>query len=281
MLNLPYLQSTYPLYEVDYDKVPGLNYPALTNSMDILFNLDSIGLKKGLLEIKKLTAKSNSQNKKLISRVVPQLQKNFAEYVENGNIDNPNKNGLSRSVIKMLLAASFSYTDEQYQQELAAQFNLITHASERIVRGFPKDALAMVLAGSLSQAMLGSDRSTWHPFFSDIDLLPINNGLTHGPDSLIDCFKTEAVKISQVKPWLYFNYGAQQGIGCLAREPIAGMYNLSNLDALEQTEEVYLDTMLAGCRTIFFAGDQGIAGQYFSKLNASIVKTAATGLVRL
>lgn len=178
----------------------------------------------------------------------------------------PGQNSLTRDLdyhvrslfLKLLVHLISPYTDKEYKKMKILHRDIAIKATCLLEDKFPK--IAFVVSGSFPE----KERWQWHPYYSDIDLLPLQ--IT--PDvTAIDIRR--AYKDIVAPNWLYVNCGGQKSVGGLFKDPVEHMYVISELKKLTNSEKEYLfNTFIKGC--VYFGNNKPVLKKYLIELNKTL-----------
>lgn len=122
------------------------------------------------------------------------------------------------------------YTDDANRTEYARRHRIIGNLLQRLPT---HTQTALVLTGSTTRAPNGR----WHPFLSDIDVMPLHTHPPSPPERRV----LDAVYAGTATPvWLYLNTGARAGVGGLTRDPAVSLFAADQLTTLTRDEFAYL-----------------------------------------
>lgn len=149
---------------------------------------------------------------------------------------------------KLFCHLASRYSDNDLTSQQARHIEITTDLTTRLPADTP---VALALTGSLATA--DKPDSAWHPYLSDIDVMPLR---LHPPDTGTRRLMADLYDAVPRPPWLYLNTGARQGCAGLERDPHDSIFAADQLPHLSQHEFFLLAQLTAPMR--FLAGDQDL-----------------------
>ncbi|MFJ9554327.1 hypothetical protein ACIRPH_10955 [Nocardiopsis sp. NPDC101807] len=147
-----------------------------------------------------------------------------------------------QTVKKLFCQLASRYTDAEADAEYVRHMGIVHDLGLRLPEGAREHA-ALALTGSLSLAPEGA----WHPFLSDIDVMPLFS--TPPATDLLTAVRA-AYAATPRPPWLYLNEGAKQGLAGLTHDPAQGLFAADRLHRLTHTEYSKLSRLVAPMRHV-------------------------------
>lgn len=265
-LGFKYFREVLPLYLADIPHLPRVYSPEKISVRaqqlfdNILPTLEQKSTRQDLLCT--ITKSSNIHNSINDFKIVSTLHKIYSLYDwHDGNhtaMDYSNR--FSRILIKLLTQYCFTYTDDEFKSELSRVKILVTSGFNLLANEMPK--YEYVLCGSLASDPY---TSSWHPYFSDIDIVPLCVSANVEEIRLLK----SAYKKVNVPKWIYFNYGGKKGIGGLLSDPLEFLYTTEGLRNATNNELLYLFELFKSSRTLY-SPSIGIYEKYLQVLNARL-----------
>lgn len=253
---IAYTIPTLTLYLNDIKLVPAKNRINL-KSIRVMVNkvfdliLDKHKSKTAKGDILRFISRRGKINKLNVEKILSNLN-----VVINGRTPSVfSKNyEMSHLIIKLITHIISPYSNKIYFKERKRYYRLAKKFANEIADTFPR--IGVILCGSLER-----NDSLWHPFYSDIDLIPIRQNTTIRATLIRKKYKNFK------KPkWLYINYGGKKGIGNLKSDPLNRMYVTNQLLKLPKTEIKYLYGLYCNGYKIL-AGNRSVISNYFNILN--------------
>ncbi|WP_109505945.1 hypothetical protein [Nocardioides speluncae] len=160
------------------------------------------------------------------------------------------------TIKKLWCQLASRYDDEVPARECQRHHQVVRDLVDRLPAGA---GTALVLAGSLVDAPGGM----WHPYLSDIDVMPLHH---QPPNTATVEALAQAYAATRRPPWLYLNTGARAGVAGLTRDPSTTMFAVDQIHDLTAHEFGYL----LGCaeRTRFVGGDRAPYAAFLAKVHA-------------
>ncbi|MES0838281.1 hypothetical protein [Nocardiopsis tropica] len=147
-----------------------------------------------------------------------------------------------QTVKKLFCQLASRYTDVEADAEYARHMGIVHELGQRLPAG-AREQVALALTGSLPLASQG----VWHPFLSDIDVMPLFSTL---PSADLLTAVRAAYTATPRPPWLYLNEGAKEGLAGLTHDPVRGLFVADRLHALTHTEYGKLSRLVAPMRHV-------------------------------
>lgn len=149
---------------------------------------------------------------------------------------------VGQTVKKLFCQLASRYDDDEADAEYTRHMHVIRSLNRRLPAN-AREHVALALTGSLALAPAG----IWHPFFSDIDVMPLFS--TPPPEGLVSAIRTSYTSTPR-PPWLYLNEGAKQGLAGLTHDPTRGMFVADRLHTLTDVEYGKLSRLVAPMRRV-------------------------------
>ncbi|WP_160050840.1 hypothetical protein [Nocardiopsis sp. FR4] len=149
---------------------------------------------------------------------------------------------VEQTVKKLFCQLASRYGDDEADAEYTRHVDVVRSLSRRLP-AHRREHVALALTGSLALAPAG----IWHPFFSDIDVMPLFS--TPPPEGLVAAVRASYTSTPR-PPWLYLNEGAKQGLAGLTHDPTRGMFVADRLHTLTDTEYGKLSRLVAPMRHV-------------------------------
>lgn len=147
-----------------------------------------------------------------------------------------------QTVKKLFCQLASRYTDAEADAEYARHMGIVHDLGQRLPAG-ARERVALALTGSLPLAPEG----VWHPFLSDIDVMPL---FSTPPSAGLLTAVRAAYAATPRPPWLYLNEGAKQGLAGLTHDPAQGLFVAYRLHTLTHTEYGKLSRLVAPMRHV-------------------------------
>ncbi|WP_017588764.1 hypothetical protein [Nocardiopsis ganjiahuensis] len=145
-------------------------------------------------------------------------------------------------VKKLFCQLTSRYTDAQNRDELDRHRHLVADLAHALDPQI-SDQVALALTGS----MTGAPEGIWHPYFSDIDIMPLF-ATTPSPELLARA--RQAYTAPHRPSWVHLNEGAREGVAGLTRDPANGMFVADQLHTLTAVEAGKLGRLVAPMRHV-------------------------------
>lgn len=220
----------------------------------LVFNLllidDTASTKSKILEI---IENRDTINKKIIIHILEEI-----DLVKKGVL-NPliihKEYYIEHLIIKLITHIISFYSDEEYHFEKDTHTKIAGEFSIVLSKIHPR--ISVISVGSVFK----DENSMWHPFYSDIDIVPLQHEKKVSAAKIRKAFKAFATPV-----WLRINYGGQKGIGKLRKDPLDEMYVTEKLYKLNNIEIKYLKGLFSN-NPILLSGNKKTKKDYFKKLN--------------
>lgn len=230
------LRAELRLYVDDLERTPGRVQPGLADTL-----LDAVAqlLTPG-------TRPAAARQIRAFNRVLSAGQVNRArvgELLEEA-LRIPARPGpaMEQTIKKLFCQLSSRYTDADVETEYTRHMGIVHDLAQRLPSR-TREHVALALTGSLAQGPTGM----WHPFFSDIDVMPLFSTPPHA--DLLTAVRT-AYTVTPRPPWLYLNEGAKQGLAGLTHDPVQGLFVASRLHMLTNAEYGKLSRLVTPMRHV-------------------------------
>ncbi|MDE3720121.1 hypothetical protein PWG71_01880 [Nocardiopsis sp. N85] len=245
------------LYDTDQPDTPGAVRPGLAEAvLDALADLITPGTHEtGLRRLRALNQvlSAGARNRNRVEELLAR-----AATVERA------PNWVVQEVVKKLYCQLTSrYTDEEDRAERVRHHRIVAD----LTRALPVDTAAHVglaLTGSLTV----NPHGVWHPFFSDIDVMPLF-ATTLAPDLVA---RIRAAYSTPERPaWVHLNEGARAGVAGMTHDPATGMFVADRLHTLTTLERAKLGRLVSPMRHV--GGDREVF-DVFVRAHAGLTTTA-------
>jgi hypothetical protein len=257
------IKPTLSLYLYDVNLIPKSNIindlqkikELVLISFDVLVSDDFVNAEQ---KIRRIGSKRENINKKNINHILKKIglvRKNkWHESVIHREYY------VEHLIIKLITHLISPYTNEDYKKIRKQHIFWAQKFSDIFISSYSN--VGLILVGSL----LDENSYTWHPFYSDVDIIPLQK------EKNIDYTEIQNKFNTFDKPkWLYINYGGKKGIGGLKDDPLKSMYVTNEVPLLSDVEVNYLyDLFNNGYR--FLGGDIYIIDSYFIEINKCFSK---------
>jgi len=255
---LPIFSKTFTLYSDDFDLVPTREPDYLTDRFislsTALYTSSDQDLGDIKSEILSILGKRDYINLTKITKILDFITSKARNHIE---IDANDYQMVSLPLIKLITHLISGYTDNLHKNSEVEHFEIAKTYSQELYRLFPLDCV--VLGGSL----INPASNLWHPFFSDIDIIPIRKSIEDDfpTESLLEWYKS----IHPIGGFIYINYGAQTGIADILREPLDNLFVVNNVKELTQSENRHVRRLFKSGK-IILEGSPKIIEKYFTSL---------------
>lgn len=149
---------------------------------------------------------------------------------------------LEQVVKKLYCQLTSRYNNQEDETERARHQHVLTCLAAQLERG-DSEHVALALTGSLPFAQEG----IWHPYFSDIDVMPLF--ITQPPRGRVERLRAAYTRTPRPH-WLLLNEGARAGVAGLTHDPTQGLFAADRLDTLTTTEFDKLSRLVEPMRHI-------------------------------
>lgn len=143
---------------------------------------------------------------------------------------------------KLYCQLTSRYNDQEDEAERTRHQQALASLAAQLERGDSEHA-ALALTGSLPLAQDG----IWHPYFSDIDVMPLFATLP--PPDRVERLRAAYTRTPRPH-WLLLNEGAREGVADLTHDPTQGLFVADRLDRLTTTEFDKLSRLVEPMRHI-------------------------------
>ncbi|MFC5186470.1 hypothetical protein [Actinomadura harenae] len=233
------LRETLPLYLDDLPRTPGAVAPGL--AADAVAAVGKI-LTPGLVEVgeAEVTALNailpgGPTNRARVRELLDGLLGLLRQGPDPGRVWLVDE--FARKITAHLIAR---YDDEDIEVE-HARHRLIVDA---LVEAFPADQqVALVLSGSLVSAPAG----VWHPYLSDIDVMPVR--IQTPTSDEVTALQDVYDRVGR-PDWLYLNMGSCIGVGGVTEEPRSRLFVVERAADLTAAERVLITHLARQTRLI-------------------------------
>ncbi|WP_157982376.1 hypothetical protein [Nocardiopsis sp. FIRDI 009] len=149
---------------------------------------------------------------------------------------------LEQTVKKLFCHLTSRYTDEECRREHQRHTRTVQELAGRLPE-HARTRIALALTGSLPLAPEGM----WHPYFSDIDVMPL---FPSPPDAAVLEAVRSAYAATARPVWLHLNEGAREGVAGLTHDPVQGLFAADRLHTLNDDEFGKLSRLVAPMRHV-------------------------------
>ncbi|GAA3762491.1 hypothetical protein GCM10022205_57910 [Spinactinospora alkalitolerans] len=147
-----------------------------------------------------------------------------------------------QTIKKLFCHLTARYGDEECVREYDRHREVVRELGDRLPAHVSSD-VALALTGSLTQAPWGM----WHPYLSDIDVMPL---FTHPPSPrLLESVRRTYAAVAR-PDWVYLNEGARMGVAGMTRDPARSLFVADRLAHLEHHEFARLTRLVAPMRHV-------------------------------
>lgn len=259
------LRGSLPLYLDDLPATPGAVMPGL--AADIVTALGKLltpGVRDaGAAEISALNnvLSGGPANKQRVTSILNQLLPALAtpatpasrasyEPASGPPVDDRSLRSIEHTARKVFAHLASRWDDDALTEQHQRHRDVIAHLAAALDTTLGEEhSVALALTGSFTSAPGG----WWHPYLSDIDVMPLRYR-EPSPAQIADL--QEIYDATPRPPWVYLNIGACIGVGGLTRDPRTRFFVAEYLPTLDSGERRLLGNLLAASR--FLAGDRGI-----------------------
>ena len=149
---------------------------------------------------------------------------------------------LEQAVKKLYCQLTSRYTNQEDHTEQSRHRRIVSALVDAL--GPDTSAhVALALTGSLAESAEG----VWHPYFSDIDVMPLF--ATRQASDLVSRVRL-AYDVPTRPTWVHLNEGARKGVAGLTHDPVHGLFVADRLHTLDETEFGKLGRLVAPMRHI-------------------------------
>ncbi len=149
----------------------------------------------------------------------------------------------TEQIIKKLFChLTARYNDEECISEYGRHREVVRELGDRLSAHVLAD-VALALTGSLTRAPWG----IWHPYLSDIDVMPL---FVHPPPPRLLESVRQAYAAVDRPEWVYLNEGARMGVAGMIRDPAQSLFVADRLAHLEHHEFAKLTRLATPMRHV-------------------------------
>ncbi|WP_161631987.1 hypothetical protein [Nocardiopsis baichengensis] len=230
------LREELQLYSDDLPQTPGRIRPGLADAVQAaMVELVTVG-----------TEAVGERKLKALNRVLPggPMNRNRVEALLEEVVSQRLGPGwrLEQAAKKLWCHMASRYTDNEAEEEYARHARVLRALDEALPASVDHH-VALALTGSLIDAPDGM----WHPYFSDIDVMPL---FATAPSEEV-LTQVRAIYAAVPRPsWLYLNEGAKAGVAGLSRDPARSLFAADRLSTLTGAEFAKLSRLVAPMRRI-------------------------------
>lgn len=250
------LRQVLPLYLADLPRIPCAVKPAL--AADIVAAIGKLLTPEtascGADEVRALNHAigGGHLNRRRTAELLLELL--HLRHVETGI--GPGAEPFGEAARKLFGHLAVRWQDSALTREHHRHLRTLDHLRDAVPDGEP---VALVLTGSLTTAPGG----WWHPFLSDIDVMPLRR--CEPSPGQVERMK-RIYENTPRRPWVYLDTGACPGVAGIDQDPQQRLFVAEHLPSLMAAELRLLGGLLDESR--FLGGDRGIYDGFRAAFNA-------------